>query len=106
MLFRSIAVPSKEPTRTCVGCRQVAAKSELLRIVCIDGVLTGDRTGRLGGRGAYVHLRTECLEKADSRRAFVRALRLTEHPTGVAELRLSMTTSHDAGANVNGMTDK
>lgn len=102
----ALATSSKQPVRTCLGCRGVAARSELLRIVCIDGVLTADRTGRLGGRGAYVHPRAECLEKAESRRAFVRALRLTEHPTGVAELRLSMTTSHDAGANVNGMTDK
>ena len=36
----------------------------------------------------------------------MRALRLTEHPTGAKEIRMSMTTSHDAGANVNGMTDK
>ena len=74
--------------------------------MCVDGVLTADHAGRLGGRGAYVHPRAECLEKADSRRAFVRALRLTEQPTGVSVIRLSMTTSHDAGANVNGMIDK
>lgn len=74
--------------------------------MCLDGVLTADPAGRLGGRGAYVHPRSECLDKAESRRAFQRALRLTSTPTGFGELRMSMTNSHDAGANVNGMTDK
>ena len=74
--------------------------------MCVDGVLTADSTGRLGGRGAYVHPRAECLDKAESRRAFQRALRLSAQPTGVQEIRMSMTNSHDAGANVNGMTDK
>lgn len=100
------AAPSTQPVRTCLGCRQVAAKSELLRIVAVDGVLTADPAARLGGRGAYVHRRAECLDKAEQRRAFQRALRLSEPPTGGRELRMSMTTSHDAGANVNGMTDK
>lgn len=102
----SRASSSQQPVRTCLGCRQVAAQSELLRIVCVDGVLTADSANRLGGRGAYVHPRTDCLDKAESRRAFQRALRLDQPPTGAREIRMSMTNSHDAGANVNGMTDK
>ena len=74
------AAPSKQPVRTCLGCRQVAAKSELLRVVCVDGELIVDAANRLGGRGAYLHPIAECLNKAETRRAFQRALHLTEQP--------------------------
>ncbi len=53
---------------------------------------------RLDGRGAYVHRTVECLSKAESRRAFQRALRLDKAPDGLAELRLSMITTQHAGA--------
>ena len=65
------------PVRTCVGCRSRAAKSELLRVVAVEGVLTPDPAGRLPGRGASVHLDPRCVDLADKRRAFPRALRLT-----------------------------
>jgi len=81
-----------------VGCRRTAAKSELLRVVCVDGVITADEAARLAGRGAYVHRDPECLQKAESRRAFQRAFRLTAAPAGVEELRMSMATTHHAGA--------
>jgi len=81
-----------------VGCRRTAAKSELLRVVCLDGVITADPQARFDGRGAYVHRDPECLHKAESRRAFQRALRLTQAPVGIEELRMSMATTHHAGA--------
>ena len=93
-----LAVASTAPVRTCVGCRRTAAKSELLRVVCVDGVLTADPEARLDGRGAYVHRDQECLNWAESRRAFARALKLTQAPTGSEALRLSMATTHHAGA--------
>ncbi|HEX2696211.1 MAG TPA: YlxR family protein [Anaerolineales bacterium] len=50
------------PQRTCVGCRTVLAKRQLVRIVrTADGVLV-DRTGKLAGRGAYLHDRRSCWE--------------------------------------------
>ncbi|MEU2392141.1 YlxR family protein [Streptomyces sp. NPDC007369] len=63
------------PERTCVGCRERAAKSELLRIVAIGDECVPDPRGTLPGRGAYVHPAEVCLEKAVRRRAFPRALR-------------------------------
>jgi uncharacterized protein len=70
--------------RTCVGCRVRASKSDLLRVVAVEdgigpamvAVLTLDRHGRLPGRGAYLHLDSRCLDLAERRRAFPRALRL------------------------------
>ena len=64
------------PQRTCVGCRVKVAKAELLRVVGAGGALAPDPEGRLAGRGASVHLDPRCLDLAEKRRAFPRALRL------------------------------
>ncbi|WP_282797857.1 YlxR family protein [Streptomyces sp. CC224B] len=74
------------PERTCVGCRERAAKSELLRIVAIEGVCVPDPRGTLPGRGAYVHPALVCLDLAVRRRAFPRAFRV-QGPLDTAELR-------------------
>ncbi|MEV6133505.1 YlxR family protein [Streptomyces violaceusniger] len=63
------------PERTCVGCRDRAAKNDLLRIVLVEGVCVPDRRGTLPGRGAYVHPTRVCLDLAVRRRAFSRSFR-------------------------------
>ncbi|WP_079085704.1 YlxR family protein [Streptomyces dysideae] len=63
------------PERTCVGCRERAAKKDLLRIVAVEGECVPDDRGTLPGRGAYVHPALVCLDLAVRRRAFPRALR-------------------------------
>ena len=53
-----------KPLRMCVGCRQVEEKSDLVRVVKTpDGVMIDD-TGKLNGRGAYLHERKICWVKA------------------------------------------
>ncbi len=48
------------PQRTCVGCRTVMPKRQLVRIVrTADGVQV-DPTGKKAGRGAYLHDRRSC----------------------------------------------
>lgn len=68
------------PVRTCVGCRNRAAKHELLRVVAGDlghgPELVPDPRGRAPGRGAHLHPSPDCLELALRRRAFPRALRV------------------------------
>lgn len=93
-----IANASWHPQRTCVGCRGTSAKSQLLRVICIDGVVTADPEARCEGRGAYLHRSPECLTKAESRRAFRRAFRLDANPAVSEALRSTMTTTHHAGA--------
>jgi hypothetical protein len=73
-------VPVVGPLRTCVGCRSVAPRSILLRtVVRTDGtgspVLVVDADRRQPGRGAWLHPDLTCLELAERRRAFPRALR-------------------------------
>ncbi len=68
-------------------------KATLLRVVVVGDVLVPDPAGRLPGRGASVHLDPRCLDLAEKRRAFPRALRLAgpldlrsvrEHVEGVS----------------------
>jgi predicted RNA-binding protein YlxR (DUF448 family) len=61
-----------------VGCRTRAAKFELLRVVArADGTLVVDSRGRMPGRGAHVHPDPACVDLAERRKAFPRALRLS-----------------------------
>jgi uncharacterized protein len=66
-----------EPERTCVGCGRKAPQRELVRFVAPDGTLRLDPGKRSPGRGAYVHGRLSCFERAADRRAFSRTLRRT-----------------------------
>jgi uncharacterized protein len=52
------------PQRTCVGCREILAKQTLTRIVRSPDGVEVDSTGKLSGRGAYLHNQRECWEKA------------------------------------------
>jgi hypothetical protein len=52
------------PQRTCIGCRTVLAKKELVRIVRTSAGIQLDPTGKVAGRGAYVHNTRSCWEKA------------------------------------------
>jgi uncharacterized protein len=79
------AARSAPPVRTCVGCRERAAKSGLLRLVAAGDRLVPDPGARLPGRGAYLHRSRECLELAQRRRAFTRALR-AGGPLGAAQV--------------------
>ena len=66
--------------RTCIGCRERVAKSELLRVTAgsdVDGrpVVVPDPAATRRGRGAHLHPTTACFDLAVRRRAFGRALR-------------------------------
>jgi len=64
-----------EPVRTCIGCRERASRAELLRFATVDGRVVADPAAVLPGRGAWLHPRPSCLDRAVARRAFVRAFR-------------------------------
>ncbi|WP_258726689.1 YlxR family protein [Cellulomonas sp. NS3] len=68
------------PLRTCVGCRSTGPRSVLLRTVVGTGTagepaVVVDVGRRMPGRGAWLHPELHCLELAERRRAFPRALR-------------------------------
>lgn len=51
------------PMRTCIACRAVKPKRELIRIVKNGTEISLDRTGKMDGRGAYICDDAECLNK-------------------------------------------
>ena len=52
------------PQRTCIGCKSTLAKRELVRVVRTDSGVIVDPTGKVAGRGAYVHNTRACWEQA------------------------------------------
>jgi predicted RNA-binding protein YlxR (DUF448 family) len=52
------------PRRTCVGCREVLPKRSLTRIVRTSVGIDIDPSGKMAGRGAYVHDRRSCWDRA------------------------------------------
>ena len=53
------------PQRTCISCRQVQGKRQLVRVVrAATGQVRVDATGKQPGRGAYVHASRECWQLA------------------------------------------
>src|SRR5688500_7923537 len=69
-----------EVLRTCIGCRERADKTTLVRVVAVEEstttVVTPDLSRSLPGRGAHLHPTARCLELATRRKAFGRALRV------------------------------
>jgi predicted RNA-binding protein YlxR (DUF448 family) len=51
------------PQRTCVGCRRVLPKRSLTRIVRTPQGVQVDPSGKLPGRGAYLHDLKACWER-------------------------------------------
>jgi len=76
------------PQRTCVVCRTVRPKRELVRIVRTpEGGVAVDETGKRSGRGAYICRERGCWETALARRHLERALKTTLTAEAESELR-------------------
>ena len=72
--------------RTCVGCRRVQDKQEMLRVVRTPtGTVEVDLTGKAEGRGAYLCKKPECLKVALKRRQFDRVFK-TKVPTDIYDI--------------------
>lgn len=75
----------KVPQRTCVGCRQIKEKKELIRIVRTpEQKIMIDPTGKRSGRGAYICKSISCLDAALAGRTLQQALK-SEIPEQVIE---------------------
>lgn len=79
------------PQRTCVGCRQVLSKRQLIRIVRSSEGVVIDLSGKLPGRGAYLHDQKSCWVKA-LKGSLAHALRTTIQEQDLAALRTFMET--------------
>ena len=79
-----------EPVLTCVGCRERAPRSELLRIVVGPDGPAIDGPGNAPGRGAYVHRDRGCIEAAGRPGVLGRALRTGGASDEVGRLMLGI----------------
>lgn len=79
------------PQRTCVGCREVLPKRSLIRIVRGPNGVQIDSTGKISGRGAYLHDRRSCWERGLDG-ALAAALRTEISAEEKAELAIFMAT--------------
>ena len=78
----------KIPMRTCIGCKEIKPKKELVRIVKDpEGNVSVDFTGRKNGRGAYICLNEECLDKAIKSRRLSREFSMQIENSLYDELR-------------------
>lgn len=83
--------PKHIPQRTCVGCRTVLSKRSLVRLVRRPEGVQVDPTGRLAGRGAYLHNRRSCWEKG-LKGLLAHALKITLTTEDTQRLRQFMQT--------------
>ncbi len=75
----------KIPMRSCVVTREKLPKKELIRVVRTpEGTVVIDETGKCNGRGAYLKLSLEVIEKAKTTKVLNRQLE-TEIPEQIYE---------------------
>lgn len=80
------------PQRTCVACRTLRPKRELVRVVMLslpggEGTVMVDETGKRSGRGAYLCRQRGCWETALARQQLERALNVTLKAETKAQLQ-------------------
>ncbi|GCE13450.1 RNase P modulator RnpM [Tengunoibacter tsumagoiensis] len=85
--------PKHLPMRTCIACRQMKSKRELLRVVRTpDGHVQIDATGKKSGRGAYLCAKLSCWQKALKEKRLENELETTISDDDRAELEAYMAT--------------
>ena len=64
--------------RKCVGCGEMIAKKELFRVIKTkENRICLDVTGKKNGRGAYLHMNSECLSKAVKSKGLERSFKMS-----------------------------
>ena len=78
---------ASEVSRTCIGCGEVHDKKTMIRIVRdSQGVIRSDESGRANGRGAYICLNEEYLDKAVKKQGLNRAFKMQVSKDTVSEV--------------------
>ena len=68
----------KIPMRQCVGCGEMKNKKEMMRVLKpADGPIVLDMTGKKNGRGAYLCMTKECLQRARKSKGLERSFKMT-----------------------------
>ena len=68
----------KNPMRQCVGCGEMKNKKEMMRVLKpAEGPIVLDMTGKKNGRGAYLCMTKECLQRARKSKGLERSFKMT-----------------------------
>lgn len=68
----------KIPVRQCVGCGEMKNKKEMMRVLRTpEGETVPDKTGKKNGRGAYLCISKECLQKARKNKGLERSFKMS-----------------------------
>lgn|GEM_PF-1671855 len=87
--------------RTCIGCRRATPVGELLRLVLMaDGSLALGNRGSRAGRGASIHRKDACVQKAIATRSFARAFRGRPLQVDGPELSAVLLTNSELSTTV------
>lgn len=82
----------KIPMRQCVGCGEMKAKKELIRVIKTEEEVLLDTTRRKNGRGAYICANPECLKKARKSKGLERSLKASIPDEVYENLEKEMST--------------
>jgi len=83
----------KIPLRTCISCRGVMPKRDLVRIVRTpEGNIIVDPTGKANGRGAYICPTEKCLNAAIKSKRLAEALGVSISPEDLEKLKEQLET--------------
>lgn len=68
----------KIPIRQCVGCGEMKSKKEMMRVLkTTEEEIVLDKTGKKNGRGAYLCIKKECLQKARKNKGLERSFKMS-----------------------------
>lgn len=86
------------PQRVCIACREAAGKRGLIRIVRTTGGVEIDLSGKMPGRGAYLHPRPDCWKNALETNRIGQSLRTKVSAEAIQKLEtFSATLTEPAG---------
>jgi predicted RNA-binding protein YlxR (DUF448 family) len=81
------------PQRTCIACREIKDKRQLIRIVRTpEGKVVVDPSGKANGRGAYLCRQASCWQKSLEKNMLGRALKVTVSTEDSAALQHYLET--------------
>ena len=86
----------RQPARTCIGCRGVFPKDDVIRIVGGPAGVVIDYREKLPGRAAYVCPKKECIDKVLQKDNLAKALRLRVRLPGAEEFLNQLSTAIQA----------
>ena len=68
----------KVPLRQCIGCGEMKGKKDMMRVLrTAEGDICLDITGKKNGRGAYLCMSGECLQKARKNKGLERSFKMS-----------------------------